>query len=107
MDLPSFIKTCPEIKVQMYADDVKIYATYNKVNEEVVQLALKKPIMELNEWALNWELSVNLSKSSVFHLGGGAPGNYEINGVQLKQRHAIKDLGVHISVNLKFSNHIK
>ncbi|XGW02669.1 hypothetical protein V3C99_014590, partial [Haemonchus contortus] len=104
MDLPSFIKTCPEIKVQMYADDVKIYAAYNEENKEVVQLALKKSIMKLTEWASNWELSVNLSKCSVFHLGGGAPGYYEINGVQLKQCQAIKDLGVHISVNLKFSN---
>ncbi|VDO31293.1 unnamed protein product [Haemonchus placei] len=105
MDLPSFIRTYPDIKVQMHADDITVYACSNSYNENTVKAALKNSIMKLTEWAAVWGLSVNLNKCSVFHIGEGAAGVYELNGTVLKTCHTIRELGVFINDNLKFTDH--
>ncbi|KAK6021059.1 hypothetical protein OSTOST_13279 [Ostertagia ostertagi] len=71
--LPQLLKTSLNIRVQVYADDVKIYGCYNENNRDEVSRALEQSIEKLDEWARNFDLMVNLSKCFVLHIGDGVP----------------------------------
>ncbi|KAK6035759.1 hypothetical protein COOONC_26736, partial [Cooperia oncophora] len=69
LDLPAYITTSPEVKVQMYADDIKIYAAYDTTNKSEVQAAFRLSLAKMSEWAASWGLTINLNKCSLLHLG--------------------------------------
>ena len=91
----------------MYADDIKLYAAYDHANPLDIQLELSEALLKTTNWASTWDLKLNLSKCTVLHLGRGEPLNFEVNGSRLKQCNLIKDLGVLIDTNLKFTDHIE
>ncbi|KAK6052623.1 hypothetical protein COOONC_09873 [Cooperia oncophora] len=49
LDLPAYITTSPEVKVQMYADDIKIYAAYDTTNKSEVQAAFRLSLAKMSE----------------------------------------------------------
>lgn len=106
IDLPAYIKASSFVKTQIYADDIKLYASYSTLNHNEVQLALKHSVERLTEWAALWSLPVNLNKCFVLHLGGGLPWRCSINGTEFACVPSVKDLGILLSSDLKFSAHI-
>ncbi|EYC18837.1 hypothetical protein Y032_0026g1394 [Ancylostoma ceylanicum] len=94
IDLPDILKTSPHVKIQMYADDIKVYGIYTPENCTEVRSALQASLANLEEWASTWDLTINLNKSSVLHLGFGETINYVVDGASLKSCRSIKDLGV-------------
>lgn len=49
------------IKVQLYADDIKVYGIYGMENKCEIHAALTESIRRLMEWTNFWSLPVNLS----------------------------------------------
>lgn len=105
-DLPDRLKTHAAISVQMFADDIKVYGTYNASNQSLVLKALNQSILNMITWASNWEIPVNLAKTSVMHFGPGRAPDYRFGNITLRHVDAIKDLGIHMNKHLKFDAHV-
>ncbi|EYC36122.1 hypothetical protein Y032_0930g3087 [Ancylostoma ceylanicum] len=104
MDLPKVLKTDPRISVAVYADDIKIYASYDSSDMNEVQEKLQLSVQRMLDWADKWRIKINLSKSQVLRLGGIA---VDINyGVPLDVQQKVRDLGVFLDSSLNFSSHI-
>ena len=105
-DLPDKLITHPSVKVQMYADDIKVYGVYGRENQTEIYRALTQSISNMLDWATVWEIPVNLAKTSVVHLGNGPKMEYKFNGITLKPSCEMKDLGIFIDSSLNFETHI-
>ena len=102
-DLPEEISTM----VRMFADDTKIFVD---VSNEVNRDALQDDIMRLSKWAKKWQLSFNVKKCKVMHIGVKNPNHeytMEHDGKDrvLEITQVERDLGVHVDHKLKFSTH--
>ncbi|EYB81471.1 hypothetical protein Y032_0383g386 [Ancylostoma ceylanicum] len=106
MDLPSLLKVSPLIRVQIYADDIKIYAPYDEASADSAHSALSRSIEAMLHWSQEHGLPVNLNKTAILHLGKLPYKDYSLNGTIINRKHEVKDLGVLIDSKLSFSNHI-
>uniref|UniRef100_A0A0N4WGI2 Reverse transcriptase domain-containing protein n=1 Tax=Haemonchus placei TaxID=6290 RepID=A0A0N4WGI2_HAEPC len=106
IELPELLKTGSDIHVQIYADDIKIYAAYEDASTSSAQQALRLSVERMNEWASSWDIPLNLNKCSVMHFGNATAIDYVINGIHLPSARSTKDLGVIFDTSLKFSSHI-
>ena len=96
-------KVVKHSKIKLYADDAKIYFSYDK--DESVD-AFLSDISSVYEWAINMQLSVALQKCSVLNIGRQSDmSDVNINGVSIPSVSSMRDLGVIISCNLKFGQH--
>ncbi|KAK6046951.1 hypothetical protein COOONC_15544 [Cooperia oncophora] len=91
LDLPVYITTSPEVKVQMYADDIKIYAAYDTTSKSEVQAAFS---LSLGRVGGIWGLTINLNKCSLLHFGDSFSPRYEISETFLEGCSKFKELGV-------------
>lgn len=106
IELPMLLKTHPDIRVQMYADDIKLYCAYTQDSSSEISSALRTSIARLVSWTSDHSIPLNLNKSMVLHLGGSNVTEYEINGVKLNSCSLARDLGVTIDTKLNFSVHV-
>ena len=66
------------------------------------QQELQLDLNILSEWAINSQMSFNVDKCKVLHIGNrNVHANYTMNGIQLAKVEQEKDLGVIISNDLK------
>ena len=98
-DLPDGL----ENTFKMYADDSKVIAEANGMEEES---KLQRDIVKIKDWCDKWSMSLNSSKCKIMHFGRKNPGRkyYVDNGderVTLGVTEVEKDLGVIISNNCK------
>lgn len=105
-DLPEKLFTSPSVKVQIFADDVKVYGIYNAETQTEVQQALSQSISNMMEWATAWDIPVNLSKTSVMHLGCTPCMEYRAGDILLKTSYEVRDLGIILTPKLDFKSHI-
>ncbi len=102
-DLPDVIKN---VTCKLFADDVKIYDVVSEENSGHDNIT--ESLRRLCEWSARWQLVISIRKCSVLHLGNRNPNlRYLINDVILPEETLVCDLGVHISSDLKFSEHCK
>jgi len=95
----------PGLKAKLFADDVKIYAVINDVNDTI---AFQTGLDALNAWSIAWQLPISLNKCSVLHLGRNNIGHsYQLNCVQLPDVLEVIDLGIKIDSNLRFTKHYR
>ena len=90
---------------KLYADDVKLYSniTFNSSGLNSLQIAVDKLI----DWSNNWQLTINISKSNILHIGKNNPHlTYKINNIPLVPSDCVSDLGVLIDSELSFDSHI-
>ena len=88
-------------KLAKFADDTKLCKDVDNM-EDVV--ALQKDLDCLNEWANDWQMSFNVDKCKVIHVGYNNKCNkYRLGNTELKSADNEKDLGVIIDNTLKFS----
>lgn len=105
-DPPAALTVDPHVKVQMYADDIKIYGTYNNGNKAQVCHALSQSVNVMMEWAKAWQIPVNISKTSVLHIGTSDNVEYKFNNCALSSVPEVRDLGILMDSRLNFENHI-
>jgi ribonuclease P/MRP protein subunit RPP40 len=85
----------------MYADDMKIYN--NSLNYQM----LSNDISNISKWASDWQLPLNIGKCTVLHIGDKNPSHgYYLGGVELLKSSSCLDLGVLVTSNLSWSEHI-
>ena len=69
---------------------------------------MQTDINSINEWCKTWLMKLNANKCKVLHMGkSNTNANYTINEVTLESSTSEKDLGVLISSDLKWSNHVQ
>ena len=95
-----------QCKLKLYADDLKLYSAVTSDDDSV---SLQQSVDNLSQWAALWQLSINVSKSCVLHLGAASYKSghvYYIDGNALNVNNSVCDLGVNIQENLCFHNHV-
>jgi len=88
-----------ESSISKFADDTKLIGMAgSKANTDIIQEDLNK----LNEWATKWQMSFNVEKCKVLHIGKkNRKARYEINGIRIGVVTEEKDLGVIVADDLK------
>lgn len=57
------------VKLQAYADDMKLYCAYERANCVEARSALQVSIENMYKWASNCGIPLNLDKCAVMHIG--------------------------------------
>ena len=92
---------CDSCNVYAYADDLKIVSS----NDKDLQNALNI----IHEWATEWKLTIQPTKSeyiSLLHKTNTLP-NFYLNKTSIPYKDSVKDLGVVLRDDLKWSSHIQ
>lgn len=88
---------------KVYADDTKLYQSFDHGDNMVLQEALKRVI----EWSHTWQLPLAAEKTQVLHIGKENPQHdYVVDGNVLESVEVIRDLGFYITKDLTFGKHI-
>ena len=99
-DLPSLISSQNNI----FADDTKLFTKVEHVNEAD---ALQQDLNNITEWCSTWGMVLNIDKCHILHYGKKNHAFlYHLNGRLLSCSNEEKDLGIHISNDLKAAHHI-
>lgn len=103
-DLPDVIKSL----CSLFADDTKVFGPANTEEERVI---LQNDLNRLMQWSEEWQLKFNIEKCKVMHLGrNNSKGKYQLRMENQTKPLDIteeeKDLGVIITPDLKFSQHV-
>ncbi len=89
-----------DVTCKLFADDLKLYE--KSINFENLWKALKK----LEEWAFKWQLGIAVPKCGVLHIASNNPEiDFSLLDAKLPAESCVRDLGVHVSNDLKVSNH--
>jgi len=98
-DVVDCVKDLP-VKVKLFADDVKLYATVDNA------LELQTALDNVSKWSKNWQLSIASSKCCVLGLGAKNPEyKYQLDGEILTRQTNCRDLGVQLTSSNKSSEH--
>ena len=102
-DMPSVVTK--GVKLNSFVDDSKIYKFIVSI---IDCMCLQMVLSQVSFWSDVWQLTSNCEKSLVLHLGYAIPRFiYIIEGRLLSAPDCVRDLGVTVSKNLFFHDHIK
>ncbi len=88
-------------RISKFTDDTNIG---NLVHTGKDRQSLQEDLHKISAWSDIWEIPFNVDKCQVLQVGTrNKKFDYEMRGVKLKSVQYIKDLGVKIASNLKFS----
>ena len=88
----------------LFADDLKIVSSRPKDSSTY---PLQTVIDSLRDWCSTWQMSINPSKTVILHPGRSNPCiSYHYSHDPLTSSRSVKDLGVHLSHDLSFRDHI-
>ena len=102
-DLPDTTKS----KVRLFADDTAIYLAVSSLEDAHI---LQQDLDRLHQWELQWDMELNPSKCVVIHVTRSRTpvlSQYLLHGQASGSVAISKYLGVEISNNLSFNNHIQ
>lgn len=99
-----YISSSQSIQVKIFAESVKVYEIYNSDSPSEAYSELEISIGNLTHYSSVWNLTVNLDKCYVMHIGKEAIS--KINGILIKNMLLAKVLVVMIDHELSFSEHI-
>ena len=94
-------------KVRLFADDTAIYLAVSSLEDAQI---LQQDLDHLHEWELEWDMEFNPSKCVVIHVTRSRtpiPSQYLLHGQVLESVAGSKYLGMEISSNLLFNDHIQ
>jgi hypothetical protein len=92
--------------IKLYADDCKLFI---RTDVGIGAVGLQEDLNRIFEWACKWQLQLSLSKCNVLPVSlkrNYTINNYVLGNTVLDSVFEMKDLGITISNNLKFSYHI-
>ncbi len=100
-DLPQVIR---EAKLSLFADDCKLYFFARHTHQRTV---LQEALSAVMTWCDRNQLVLALAKCSILHLGprSNPRESYSVDGVVLPSHTCVRDLGVLVSSDLRFSEH--
>ncbi len=100
-DLP---KVIVHSKLKLFADDGKLYLCVGHVEQRE---NLQSDLVKVQAWCDTHQLQLAILKCSVLHLGPRTNPNhqYNLHGTNLESTTCIRDLGVLVSADLKFTEH--
>ena len=104
-DLPSCIPPNLDIKIKMYADDLKVYKTYKNDNANSGNRYLQLALNEISKWVANWSLQINENKTKIFSIKANInsqKSTYKLNNRILEETETIRDLGLVMDNKLTF-----
>uniref|UniRef100_A0A146MAH9 Putative RNA-directed DNA polymerase from transposon BS n=1 Tax=Lygus hesperus TaxID=30085 RepID=A0A146MAH9_LYGHE len=90
----------------LFADDLKIYSVVRSVEDCTV---LQDSLDALDGWCIRNDLRLNVEKCSVISFTRSASfvgRNYTIEGVSLRRKSVVRDLGVLLDAGMTFSSHL-
>jgi hypothetical protein len=91
------------VDLPKFADDVKLYKAVKAPSDSV---ALQSTLHYVKDWSELWQLPINATKCSTFHIGRKNENyHYTLNDITLESTTLIKDLGIWFSLDLKSSYH--
>ncbi len=91
--------------ISKFANDTKIG---NSIVDDRHRLNLQEDLRQISQWSEKWEIPFNGNKCHILHVGTrNKKYDYELNSVKLDSVQCVKDLGVSIAPNLKFSQQCK
>ena len=92
-------------RISIFADDTKIYF---KANDAFDFATLQSDIDNIMRWCSEWQLDVAAHKCNIMHIGprGAGVHTYGMGDSEISTVSEIKDLGVTIDSDLRFSHHI-
>ena len=92
--------------IRLFADDCVLYRTINNPTDNS---ALQKDLSKLQQWSNIWQMDFNVKKCAIMQCSTSARKrqfDYKIKGETLETVSHHPYLGVELSDNLKFNNHI-
>lgn len=96
------------VRYKLYADDLKVYIGVRETDQANCQL-LQRAINGVSRWAEDNSMSISRPKCAVLKVSGPrrarSPFTYTLDGAPIPEVDGIRDLGVLISNDLKFSSH--
>ena len=97
---------CVTSRVRLFADDCLIY---REIHNPEDQLALQKDLDILEQWANKWGMQFNPSKCNILSISRSTPLHrfYSLCGTVLQDVHDARYLGINLSEDLQWANHIK
>ena len=101
-DIPNVVTS----SIKMFADDTKIYREINNAEDT---LALQSDLDCLENWTRSWQVKFNPQKCEamrITHKQDKSKHPYHLSNTELKSVNSCKDLGVHVSRDLSWSNHV-
>jgi hypothetical protein len=101
-------KISPLLNVFKFADDIKIFISYSFINRNTAHSFLQDGILATENYFKKLQLKISLSKTKVLYIGNANP-RYQYmfdNEDLVSSDDTVRDLGVFMSHNLKFSDHI-
>jgi ribonucleases P/MRP protein subunit RPP40 len=85
--------------VLKFADDTKLYG---RANSEIDRRRIQMDLNKLETWSKDWQMSFNIEKCKVMHIGKQNPTQkYYLNGQALSNVKEETDLGITITADLK------
>ena len=106
----TFLNSCqPSVvtsTIKLFADDTKIYRELNNVNDTFV---LQSDLDSLENWTKSWQVKFNSEKCEVMritHKQDKSIHPYYLSNTELRFVDSYKDLGVNMSRDLSWSNHV-
>ena len=101
-DLPLVVKK--RIKTKLFAYDAKIYDEIEFISD---CLCIQESLNSVSHWSDIWQLALNIPKCIVFYLGKNNPQfTYRVKGVPIRSENTVIDLGVIVSKDLTYREHI-
>ncbi len=106
-----FIIYINDINVELYNFIAKFSAD-TKIRNSVIsdrdKQSLQDDVNKISAWFVRWEMPFNVQKCHILQVGTrNLKYDYEISDEKLENVHCVKDLGVTITSNLKFSQQCK
>jgi ribonuclease P/MRP protein subunit RPP40 len=91
------------ISLTKFADDVEVDA---QIVDGATAAVFQVAINNIGVWSSEWQLPIAPSKSLLFHVGYHNLGyDYTLNDIRIPHLNAVKNLGVNLTTDLKFSTH--
>ena len=101
-DIPNVVTST----IKLFADDTKIYCELNNVRDT---FALQSDLDSLENWTKSWQVNFNSDKCEVMRItlkqDKSIP-SYYLSNTELRFVDLYKDLGVNMSRDLSWSNHV-
>ncbi len=76
----------------------------NAILSEGDRRSLQEDLSKISFWSAKWEMPFHINKCQILLVRSrNVMNNYELQGINIKSVHSVKDLGVTVTSNFKFS----
>ncbi|GMT17339.1 hypothetical protein PFISCL1PPCAC_8636, partial [Pristionchus fissidentatus] len=102
-DISHILSPFPDVRIQSYADDIKVYISYSPNSFASRTSQLQAALNAIHEWTVANQLSLSESKCTHLHIGRSPIPSYHINNITLSQKSENapqRDLGLQVVPSL-------